>query len=182
MTTILSNNNLIKSLEKYGAEVIMPPTLTEWFLYINYYMKRNLRKDKKYFALFATYIKDLYQKSREHTIKKAFDCFNLEEETPVETVLDYCYPYLVPELEEEVGITVGKALDYINNDIAGIVNVMPFTCMPGNIANIMLERIKTDNNNIPVLNLNYDGQKENNTETRLETFVFQCRQYKEKSI
>jgi len=175
-----SNNNLIKRLEKYGAEVFMPPTLTEWFLYINYYMKRNLKKDKKYFALFATYIKDLYQKSREHKIKKIFDIFNLEEETSVERVLDYCDPYLVPELEEEVGITVGKALDYINNDVSGIINVMPFTCMPGNIANIMLERIKAEHNNIPVLNINYDGQKENNTETRLETFVFQCKQYNEK--
>lgn len=173
-----SNNDLIRNLEKFGAEVFVPPTLTEWLLYLNFYMKRNLKKDKKYFSLSGTYIKDLYQKAREHKIKEHFEGFGLEQETTVEKVIDYSYSYLVPELEEEVGITIGKAIDYINLGVSGIVNVMPFTCMPGNIATILLERIKEDNNNIPVINLHYDGQKEGNTEARLETFVFQCSRFK----
>jgi predicted nucleotide-binding protein (sugar kinase/HSP70/actin superfamily) len=172
-----SNNDLIRNLEKFGAEVFVPPALTEWFLYLNYYIKRNLKLDKKYISLFSTYIKDLYQKSREHKIGKYFKGFGLDEETPVEEVINYSYRYIVPELEEEVGITIGKALDYINLGVSGIVNVMPFTCMPGNISTILLERIKSDYNNIPVLNLHYDGQKEGNTDARLETFVFQCSQF-----
>ena len=57
---------------------------------------------------------------------------------------------------------------------------MPFTCMPGTIVNAVLKRCREDHDNLPLLNIAYDGQKEGNTKSRLEAFIYQVRQYQEK--
>jgi predicted nucleotide-binding protein (sugar kinase/HSP70/actin superfamily) len=86
-----------------------------------------------------------------------------------------------------LGIDVGSVsvntvlLDH-QKKAAGIVSIMPFTCMPGTIVSALLKRCKEENNNIPYLNLSYDGQTETNTLTRLEAFVCQVRRYHERHV
>ncbi len=73
-------------------------------------------------------------------------------------------------------LSVGKALDYIGRGVSGIINVMPFTCMPGTIASAVLKRVQEDNN-IPVLNVSYEGQGDSQMLTRLEAFMHQAKSY-----
>ena len=77
-------------------------------------------------------------------------------------------------------MSVGKAVDFALKGASGIINAMPFTCMPGTIVNALLKRCKETHNNIPILTIAYDGQKEGNTKTRLEAFTYQVRQYQER--
>jgi hypothetical protein len=49
--------------------------------------------------------------------------------------------------------------------------------MPGTIVGAVMKRYREDRNNIPFLNMAYDGQEETNTQTRLEAFMHQARQY-----
>ncbi len=76
-------------------------------------------------------------------------------------------------------LSVGKAIDYINRGVSGIVNVMPFTCMPGTIASAVLKRVREDHDNIPLLNIAYEGQGDSQTLTRIEAFMHQAKAYKE---
>ena len=57
----------------------------------------------------------------------------------------------------------------------GVVNVMPFTCMPGTITSGILDRLREDHGRVPVLSVAYDGQRESNYTTRLEAFVHQLK-------
>jgi hypothetical protein len=41
-----------------------------------------------------------------------------------------------------------------------------------------MKRYREDHNDIPFLNMAYDGQEETNTLTRLEAFMHQARQYR----
>jgi predicted nucleotide-binding protein (sugar kinase/HSP70/actin superfamily) len=59
---------------------------------------------------------------------------------------------------------------------------MPFTCMPGTVVGAILKRYREENNNLPILNMAYDGQEQTNTLTRLEAFMYQARQYREKNL
>jgi len=72
---------------------------------------------------------------------------------------------------------VGKAVDYAKRGVAGIVNVMPFSCMPGTVAGALLKRMREDHDNIPLLSLAYEGQQDTQTITRLEAFMHQARAY-----
>jgi len=44
----------------------------------------------------------------------------------------------------------------------------------------MLKRLREDNSNIPYLNMVYEGIEDTNSMTRMEAFVHQAREFKER--
>ena len=71
---------------------------------------------------------------------------------------------------------MGKVVEYVEHGYDGIVNVIPFHCMPGTVVNGVLERFQKDYYGIPCLKLSFDGQEQTNEETRLEAFMHQAYQ------
>ncbi len=175
-----ANEDAILRIEALGGEVWMPP-VAEWVLYINYIAKeRSLRKRQ-----LKTWLKNVWtdrvQRRYEHEYSAIFEgMLRYLWEPPTEEVLENARPYLHPCFRGESVLSIGKSVDYIRRKTAGIVSIMPFTCMPGTIVSAILKRCKEENNNIPYLNLSYDGQAETNTMTRLEAFMYQVRRYDER--
>jgi predicted nucleotide-binding protein (sugar kinase/HSP70/actin superfamily) len=67
--------------------------------------------------------------------------------------------------------TVGKSLDYARKGYDGVIQIMPFTCMPELVAQTALSKISRDFN-LPVLTLIYDEHTgPTGLQTRLEAFV-----------
>jgi predicted nucleotide-binding protein (sugar kinase/HSP70/actin superfamily) len=66
----------------------------------------------------------------------------------------------------------------MENGFNGIINVMPFTCMPGTMVTAISKRLREEYK-VPWLNLAFDGLEQGTTETRLEAFMYQARQHKE---
>ena len=87
-------------------------------------------------------------------------------------------PYL-PGWFGETALSVGKSADYVRKGLSGIINVMPFTCLPGTIATAIFKRFQEDHNGIPCLMMAYDGLEQTNTITRLEAFMHQAKQYRQ---
>ena len=86
-------------------------------------------------------------------------------------------PYIHCSFEGEAIMTVGKAVDFAQKGLSGIVAVMPFTCMPGTISQAILKRLRQDFDNIPFLNMVYDGDEQATTQTRLEAFMYQAHEF-----
>jgi predicted nucleotide-binding protein (sugar kinase/HSP70/actin superfamily) len=73
---------------------------------------------------------------------------------------------------------VGKAIEYItDHGAAGIINVMPFTCMPGTIVTAIMNRVSESCQAPPFITMSYTGQQNLNTQIRLEAFLYQAQQY-----
>jgi predicted nucleotide-binding protein (sugar kinase/HSP70/actin superfamily) len=70
-------------------------------------------------------------------------------------------------------------VDFSLKGAGGVVNVMPFTCMPGTIVSAILKRYREENGNLPILHMAYDGQEQSNIMTRLEAFMYQTKRYQE---
>jgi predicted nucleotide-binding protein (sugar kinase/HSP70/actin superfamily) len=64
-------------------------------------------------------------------------------------------------------------VEYYHQGFGGVVNVMPFTCMPSTIVSTQTQRISADCGDMPILNLSFDGQEDPTLTTRLEAFVEQ---------
>jgi predicted nucleotide-binding protein (sugar kinase/HSP70/actin superfamily) len=111
----------------------------------------------------------------EHTFKGSLRNYG---EPSIRTTLKNAHPYLHPSFEGEAILSLGKSKDYWSKGACGLINIMPFTCMPGTIVNALLKRFREDHQNIPFLNLSYDGQEQTNTRTRLEAFMYQVQQVK----
>ncbi|MBU1205680.1 MAG: CoA activase [Proteobacteria bacterium] len=172
-----SNEFIVRELEKLGAEVWLPP-ISEWFLYLNFTSRRYSLRNKRYGNFWRTYITELVQKRDEHKLDHVFtgNLVNHPEPSISETLRE-AKPYLDDSFEGEAVLSVGKCGDYLRKGVSGLVNVMPFTCMPGTIVGAVMKRYREDHNNIPFLTMAYDGQEETNTLTRLEAFMHQARQY-----
>ena len=81
-------------------------------------------------------------------------------------------------LRTEAPLTLGKAIDFARQGLDGILNVMPFTCMPGAVVAGLAGRIRADNGHIPWLDVSFDGLGETNQQTRLEAFLHQAGQFR----
>ena len=101
-----------------------------------------------------------------------------DKEASIYEIWDNAEPYIIRWFGE-AALSIGKSVDWIKNGADGIINVLPFTCIPGNIVNAVSKRIREEYK-IPWLNLAFDGLEQGTTETRLETFMYQARQYMEK--
>jgi predicted CoA-substrate-specific enzyme activase len=172
-----SNQDLISQVEALGGECWVAPCY-EWFLYRNFRrtMRSKLSRDWK--VRLKTRAMDWVMRRDEHRLLGAFDGFLRNgHEPPTETVLRYARPYVHHTFEGEAIMTVGKAIDFARKGLSGIISVMPFTCMPGTIAQALMKRVRDDEDDIPFLNMVYDGLEQSTARTRLEAFMYQAREY-----
>jgi predicted CoA-substrate-specific enzyme activase len=172
-----ANENAIRKIEQFGGEAWIAP-LTEWILYINTIAKgRSLRK-KSFSNLLKVFLTDYFQKKDEHRLEKIFKGHLRNFGEPkTRSIFKKAKPYIDSSFEGETILSVGKTIDFAKRGASGIVNIMPFTCMPGTIVSTLLKRYREENNNIPILNMAYDGQEQTNTLTRLEAFMYQAKEF-----
>ena len=172
-----SNDNLVKKLEGLGAEVLLPP-IAEWIYYTNKTTMKRTWERKDFTNWFKTALKDYFQKRYEHRLENVFDGdLPLGHEPDVKDIINAGASYLHPSFEGEAILSVGKAVDFVNKGVCGIVNAMPFGCMPGTVVNAILRKLREKTGNIPYLNMVYEGLENTNSRTRLEAFIHQAKTF-----
>jgi predicted CoA-substrate-specific enzyme activase len=171
-----ANENVVLEVEALGGEAWMPP-IAEWILYTNYTSIWRATRLHKFSHLAELILTRRVQNKLEHELESTFKgSLRNYGEPSISTTLKNAHPYLHPSFEGEAILSLGKAKDYWSKGACGLINIMPFTCMPGTIVNALLKRFREDHQNIPFLNLSYDGQEQTNTRTRLEAFMYQVKQ------
>jgi predicted nucleotide-binding protein (sugar kinase/HSP70/actin superfamily) len=173
-----ANENAVREIEALGGEVWMPP-IGEWLLYVTHSSKVNAWANRHFKELLQVCLKDRIQKKDERRLEEIFhgSIRNLREPS-IAATLEMARGYLHPSFEGEAILSMGKSRDFFRKGAAGLVNIMPFTCMPGTVVNSLFKRFREDHDNIPFLNLAYDGQEQTHTRTRLEAFMYQVRQFR----
>jgi predicted CoA-substrate-specific enzyme activase len=171
-----SNNDLVRKTEEFGGVAWLAP-IAEWIAYVNY-----INKGKKYnkrglldIASFA--LTDYIQKKDEHRLERIFEKYlEYGEEPRIEQIIKKASPYVHVSFEGEAILSVGKTVDFIDKGVSGIINAMPFTCMPGTISSAIMKLIQ-NKYDIPIINVAYDGQGATNITTRLEAFMHQVKEH-----
>ena len=176
-----SNENVVLGIEALGGEAWLPP-IAEWILYTNYTAIWRAIRLRKFSNLLEVLLTHRVQTKLEHELESTFQgALRNYGEPSIALTLQRAKPYLDSSFEGEAVLSIGKATDYVLKGASGLVNIMPFTCMPGTIVNALLKRYREDHQNIPFLNLSYDGQEQTNTHTRLEAFMYQVQQHRHRS-
>jgi len=175
-----SNENAVREIEALGGEVWMPP-IGEWLLYVTHSSRHDAWTARHYRRYLKFSIEDRVQKKVEHRLEEIFHgCIKNLREPSIAEILELAKDYLHPSFEGEAILSMGKSRDFVRKGAAGLVNIMPFTCMPGTVVNSLFKRFREEHDNIPFLNLAYDGQEQSHTRTRLEAFMYQVRQFHER--
>jgi len=175
-----SNEDAVREIEALGGEVWMPP-IGEWLLYVTHSSRHDAWTARHFGRYLKFCLEDRVQKKDERRLEEVFhgSIKNLREPS-IAAVLEMAKDYLHPSFEGEAILSMGKSRDFVRKGAAGLVNIMPFSCMPGTVVNSLFKRFREEHDNIPFLNLAYDGQEQSHTRTRLEAFMYQVRQFRER--
>jgi predicted CoA-substrate-specific enzyme activase len=172
-----SNENLVRKVEALGGEVWLAP-VEEWIYYVNYMglTKALLKKEK--FAIINFLMKRFFQKRVEHRYAKHFKEFlKTLREPETKEIIEKASPYVHSSFEGETILSIGKCIDLIEKGAFGIINAMPFGCMPGTIVTAIMRGISRDYG-IPCISIPYDGTESSTVEIQLEAFMDQAKEYK----
>jgi predicted nucleotide-binding protein (sugar kinase/HSP70/actin superfamily) len=187
-----ANQDLIRVLEKHGAEVVNS-SLAEWVNYVTYSQLRQNRID------FGLNLKQLNLGGLKHHLKKIVgfggDLFYQEMKQKqfynrATRLIDLEPDHRVGRLEKllrqedifsfdvttETCLSIAAILQFVREGCNGIVNVYPFTCMPGMTTSAVVKPVM-NRMRVPYLDMPYDGSYQPGRETALRTFMHQVTQH-----
>jgi predicted nucleotide-binding protein (sugar kinase/HSP70/actin superfamily) len=187
-----ANQDLIRVLERHGA-VVVNASLAEWVNYVSY---GGLRDAKK---LFGLSLKQMHLPSMRRHLARIIhfgaDLFYQQFRQDqvykrVKTLMDVANDHKVSHLEEalkedglfsfdittETCLSVASILQYARAGFDGIVNVYPFTCMPGMVTSAVVKPWMTEWR-IPYLDAPCDGTTQPGREAAIRTFMYQAHQH-----
>ena len=187
-----SNQDTIRTLEKYGAEAVNA-SIGEWINYTTYEQVRtarialrlNLKKLlvrglREALVKYLKYnLKLLYQYMvQRKAYRAAGACVDIIDDHSIghlERVLKIGNSFSF-EVGTEACLSIASALEHAQKGYNGIVNIFPFTCMPSNltssIAKPMMAKL-----NVPYIDVSYDGSFQPGREAALRTFMYQAYQH-----
>ena len=173
-----ANNFLVRRLEQFGAEVLTPP-FQEWMNYIAHERRELYLECGRFWLLAKEWLAELVARHNAGRVARIFHgaIRHMPREQPVADVQRLGSRYLHPTVKGEAILSIGRSVEYALHDCSGIVNVVPFGCMPGAIVDSLLEKLRRDYDGIPVLKLAFDGVEQASETTMLQAFVHQARHY-----
>jgi predicted nucleotide-binding protein (sugar kinase/HSP70/actin superfamily) len=186
-----SNEDLLGEIERHGAEVVNA-SLAEWVTFITYCRVRERRREA------VRHLRGRRLGAARNALRGwagqavEYRYLNARRRWIYAAALrhlDIAGDHAVHEVERrleggrffsfDVGtesvLSIGGALEYLAHGCDGIVNVYPFTCMPGTIATSVLAPL-LGARGVPYLEVPCDGTRRPNRETQLRTFVWQVAQ------
>ena len=191
-THVHANQDLIRVLEKYGAEVVNA-SIAEW---VNYTTYDRLREAKIGFRLNLKQLRlgpavehlkkifsfrgDLfYQEFRQKRVyKRAMSLIDLAEDHKVahlENILKEQALFSF-DVGTEACLSIAGIVEYARAGYNGMVNVYPFTCMPGMTTSAIVKPLMSKLG-IPYLDTSYDGSFQPGREAAIRTFMYQAHQH-----
>jgi len=178
-----ANDFVVRKLEGLGAECALPP-MEEWLDYIDHQRRRRsrLHLEGGWRDWAKQKLSELVQERSAQPLRKQFDSAieNFARELPTQQILNRGRRYLTPAVEGEAILSMGRAIEYAEHGFDGIVNIIPFGCMPGTIVSILLHQFRQDYG-LPVFNLVVDGTRDPAQDIRLEAFFHQCREHMQRN-
>jgi predicted nucleotide-binding protein (sugar kinase/HSP70/actin superfamily) len=191
-THVQANQDIIRVLERYGAEVINA-SVAEWMNYTAYDRFREARVGfhfslkqlrlgpmREYLKKIVSFGRDLlYQELRQkQAYKRVRSLIDLAEDHRVadlDSILKerdlFCF-----DVGTEACLSIAGIVEYAREGYNGVVNVYPFTCMPSTITSAIVKPLM-NKMRIPYLDAPYDSGFQPGREAAIRTFMYQAYQH-----
>jgi predicted nucleotide-binding protein (sugar kinase/HSP70/actin superfamily) len=184
-----ANQDLIRVLEKYGAEVANS-SLAEWVNYISYDGLRGAKNGlqvnlnqlrlgptKACFKKMLNFGADLFYKMwrQKQIYKKVEPLIDLAEDHKIshlEHILkeEDIFSF---DLGTEACLSIAAAMKCARGGYNGVVNVYPFTCMPSMTTSAVVKPLMNEMG-VPYLDTPYDSGTPPGREAEIRTFMYQA--------
>jgi len=163
-----ANDNVISTIERCGGEAWLSP-VSEWIWYTNFMAKWRAKKMKNLKEILFTFFKNRFFKNIEEKINEiAEEIIGDRKEPEIDEIMKRASNFFPVNFGTEAPLTIGRAIIFKEQGAKVIINVSPFTCMPGNISQAYFHKL-SEKIGIPIINMFYDGQRGENI--KLEIFL-----------
>lgn len=191
-THVQANQDVIRVLERYGAEVVNA-SIAEWANYTSYDRLREakarfrLSLSQFHFGPLKRFLKDMisyggdfyYQGFRQKKIyQRIHSLIDLPEDHEIghlEEILKEKDLFSF-EVGTEACLSIAGIVAYARDGYNGVVNVYPFTCMPSTITSAIVRPIMNELG-VPYLDTPYDSSVQPGREAAIRTFMYQAEQH-----
>ncbi len=178
-----ANQQVIRRLEKAGAEVWLAPP-SEFFSYsirISGMLAADRWRDTRAWAdlrlaMHRALLTSIATRDEHHLFAATLPYLDGFDDIDPNEIIEQGSRYIHPSFGGEPICSMGKAQDFAARRLDGIVNVIPFNCMPGNAVAMLSHTFRRDHGNIPFLNLDYDGFVDASREAKIGSFMSQVKE------
>lgn len=169
-----ANNDLYMNIEQLGGVIFVPRSIIDIIPLVIVSRINKYKKQSEYIKLVQHLLINLELKHQEQKVRNIFEknILNNFDISP-EEIYEKTSKYLSNDLSEGIISPVGSVIEAIDKGARGIVNVITQNCSHGNVLTSILQRMRPDYENIPLLTLIYEEQQGGNKLTRLEAFMHQ---------
>jgi len=179
-----ANQDILRKLESEGAETWLAP-MTEFFSYSNFIAKllstdrlKDAGLTKEELTEYTSRVLNgkLIKKEEHALFSATLPFLDGYEDVSSEEIVREGSKYLNYNFGGEAICSMGKSEDFAKRGLAGIVSVIPFNCMPGNTVTALSQSLRRRHDNIPFLNLDYDGFIDSSREAKIVNFMWQVKE------
>lgn len=189
---IHANQDIIRVLERYGAEVVNA-SIAEWVNYTSYDRLRDakigfrlslkqlrFRPMKEYLKNIMSYGGDLYyqeyrQRQTYKRVRPLIDLAGDHKVAHLEAILKEKDVFTF-DAGTEACLSISGIVQYAREGYNGVVNVYPFTCMPSTITSSIVKPLM-NKLRVPYLDTPYDSSSQPGREGAIRTFMYQANQH-----
>lgn len=178
-----ANQDILKKLEAEGAETWLAP-MSEFLSYANNIgtllskerFKEDLSRESLQGYLAGLVNGKLIHKSEHRLFNACLPLLDGYEDISSDSVIKEGSKYIDFHFGGEAICSMGKAEDFAKRGLSGIVSVIPFNCMPGNVVTALSVQLRRQHDNIPFLNLDYDGFPDSSRDSKIINFMWQVKE------
>ena len=176
-----ANEEVIRRLEALGAEVEAPP-FAEWIYYVGFVNAMRAARGGDWAGRFKNRAISWFQARDQKKLAGPWRGFFHQGavDPPVGGLISLGEKFLHRSFQGEAILSLGKGMEFFHAQASGLVNIMPFTCMPGMVVGGLIENFREACQGMPSLNLSFDGQSQTNTQARLEAFMYQVKSFRDR--
>jgi predicted nucleotide-binding protein (sugar kinase/HSP70/actin superfamily) len=171
------NGNIANRLEDLGVEVIIGP-FSEWIYYSTHRFTRDSKWKNDTKGIIKSKIQGVGQDIIASSLLRGLTKFtDHHKEVTLGEMLSLCNTYVNQFYDGDPPIAMGTSVSLAGKGVSGFAAILPFTCMPGTLIASVSDSFRKDHNNIPFINIAYDGQDTVSLDTRLQAFVYQVKEF-----
>jgi len=191
-THVHANQDLIRVLERYGAEVVNA-SIAEWMNYTTYDRLRDARMGFRlnlkqfHFGLLREHFRKIlsfggelfYQEFRQKQVyKRARQLIDLAKDHKVANLENTLKEEDLFSFDAgtEACLSISGIVQYAREGYNGVVNVYPFTCMPSTTTSAIVKPLM-NKLGVPYLDTPYDSSFQPGREAAIRTFMYQAHQH-----
>lgn len=176
-----ANNKFIKEIESYGGEVWTMPI---WSSFLEFQMgmkPRRMWKRGKYGEFASDMAKAAIGRIDIRKISRVFQgrikCF---PDPDLDEMIALTAGYLDPRSEPLTIVALSHIIRLLNTGVDGIANLVGFQCMIHSIVHAKMRGVLEAHGHVPVMTLLFDFQEKGHQKNRIEAFMYQVKQFKER--